>query len=401
MIAAGRTSKILSRFPAFMLAPSPDKALASIAAALGADVDEGERLATGIQRAHRIEVADEARDVLALGALLTLHPADFFILSGLYAGGVFASYDDYVNALRDGVRRAVAVLMDGCGTISALLEGTAILLDAARTGELEHLDDFVHRVAVHHHAGDGSIYLVENPLSEHDGGDVARRCREYLRVTRGGFFAGPVTIQVTGVGDRTVRPMVINLTTHEGVGFNGVVPDGSVLVFTTEGTALLDGADVSAQAFHFTGALFDYGGDGLIVVAPGVTQLPLGDSDWRFSVKEGAFDAADFDGCVFALPADTTGQAPSGRLKLSWQENEPFAATVLIPAELQTLQPLVDGDLPSLVRAGLERFRTAGVRLDVRYFDAEWVLDHSVLEDLNAPHGLGVDFDATIPGDSP
>jgi hypothetical protein len=69
---------------------------------------------------------------------------------------------------------------------------------------------------------------------------------------------------------------------------------------------------------------------------------------------------------------------------------------VLIPAELETLQPLIDGDLPSLVRAGLERFRTAGIRLDVRYFDAGWVLDHSVLEDLDSPHGLGVDFDATI-----
>jgi hypothetical protein len=394
-VIAGRTSKILSRFPAFMLAPSEGKALAAVAGALGSDLDEGERLATGIQRAHRIEVADEARDVLALGALLTLHPADFFILSALHAGG---AYDEYVNALRDGVRRAVAVLMDGCGTIWALLEGTAILLDAQRTGEIEHLDDFVHRVAVHHHAGDGAIYLVENPLTEHDGGDVARRCREYLRVTRGGFFDGPVTVQVTGVGNRTVQPMVINLTTHEGVGYTGNVPDGSVLVFTTEGTVLLDGADVTAQAYHFHGALFDCGGDGFVVFEPGVMQLPLGDSDWRFSVREGAFDACAFDGCVFALPADTSGEAPSGRLKLAWEENEPFAATVLIPSELQ---PLVDGDLPSLVRAGLERFRTAGVRLDVRSFDEAWVLDHSVLADLDAPHGLGVDFDATIPGDSP
>src|SRR4051812_29133381 len=138
-----------------MLAPSEGKALASVATALGTDMDEGERLATGIQRAHRIEVADEARDVLGLGALLTLHPADFFILTTLYTGGLFGSYQEYVDALRDGVQRAVAVLMDGCGTIWALLEGTAILLDAQRNGEVEHLDDFVHRLPVRHHAGEG------------------------------------------------------------------------------------------------------------------------------------------------------------------------------------------------------------------------------------------------------
>ncbi len=404
MIAAGRTSKILSRFPAFMLAPSPDKALASIATALGTDMDEGERLATNIQRAHRLEVADEARDVLALGALLTLHPADFFILSALYTGGAVATYDDYVDALRSGVQRAVAILMDGCGTIRALLEGSAILLDATDNGEIEHLDDFVHRLPVRHHAGEGPIYLVENPLLDKDGGDVLRRCREFLRVTRGGFFDGTVTVQVTGVGNRTVHPRVINATGHEGVGFNGVVPDGSVLVFTTEGTVLLDGVDVTAQAYHFHNALFDYSdfGEDFDVFEPPVTMhLALGDSDWRFSVEEGHFDVGTFDGCVFAMPADTSGQDPSGKLKLSWEENEPFAATVLIPAELETLQPLLDGDLPSLVRAGLERFRTAGIRLDVRYFDQGWILDHSVLEDLDSPHGLGVDFDTTIPEETP
>jgi hypothetical protein len=376
-VAAGRTSKILGRFPAFMLAPSPEKALASVAAALGADLDEAERLGTNIQRAHRLQVAGEARDVLALAALVALHPADFFLLPALHP-----AYDDYVEALRRNVARSVAILMDGCGTIRALLEGTAVLLDQPG-GEIEHLDGFVHRL--------GSIYLVENPLTDHDSGDHPRVHHEFLRVTRGGFFDGPVTIQVTGVGDRTVHPMVINATTREGVVFNGVVPAGSRLVFTIEGPVLLDGVDVTAQAQYFHGALHDYGGDAFVVFEPpGVAQLPLGDSDWRFSVKEGAFDACEFGQCVFA---DAEAGGPSARLQLAWEENEPFAATVLIPASLQTVP--VDGDLPSLVRAGLERFRTAGVRVDVRYFDATWVLDHSVLTDLS--HGPGADFDATIP----
>jgi hypothetical protein len=123
-------------------------------------------------------------------------------------------------------------------------------------------------------------------------------------------------------------------------------------------------------------------------------------------VEEGAFDASAFDEAVWALPTDPTGLAalpPSGRVQLAWRENEPFAASVLIPAELKSLEDghLVDGDLPTLVRAGLERFRTAGVRLDVQYFDRDWILGSSVLKDLDAPRGLGVDFDATVPSPTP
>ena len=400
VIAAGRTSKILSRFPAFMLAPSPDKALAAVAVRSGTDMDEAERLGTNIQRAHRLEVADEARDVLGLGALLTLHPADFFILSALYTGGVVGTYDAYVNALRSGVQRAVAILMDGCGTIRALLEGTAILLDADETGEIEHLDDFVHRVAVHHHAGDGPIYLVENPLIEHDSGDVARRCREFFRVTRGGFFDGTVTIQVTGVGNRTVHPRVIDATGHEGVGFDGVVPDGSVLVFTTEGTVLLDGADVSAQAYHFHNALFDYSdlGEDVRGLRAGRDRAPRA-RRLRLALlgRGGRVRRRDLRRlCVChirrheRLAALRQGQAVlGGERAVRRHRADPRRAADAAAADRR--RP------PSLVRAGLERFRTAGVRLDVRYFDEGWVLDHSVLEDLDSPHGLGVDFDATIP----
>ena len=46
----------------------------------------------------------------------------------------------------------------------------------------------------------------------------------------------------------------------------------------------------------------------------------------------------------------------------------------------------------SLIDAVLE-----GSGRDVRYFDEEWILGRSVLEGLDAPHGPGVDFDATIP----
>lgn len=420
---AGRAGKILGRFPTFMLAPSPDKALATIAEALGKDLDESERLATRIQRAHRLPVADEAADVLGLAALLTLRPADVFIVSALHAHGLFG-YDAYVEALRGAVRRMVAVLTDGCGTLWALLEGTAILLHAERSGAIEHVDahlpqgGFVHRLAVRHHVIEdgepatraGSIYLVENPIVERATDDLERRQRETFRVRRGGFFPGPVAIQVTGTGDRTVLPTVIDRARHEGVGYDGVLADGQKLVFTAEGTVLLDGVDVSGQAYAFRGALADDSPlDGeppedvtIVAGPPRPLELPLGDTDWRFSVHEGHFDASSFERAVYRLPADPAALAAlpaSGRVQLSWEENEPFAATILIPAALKSLEEagLVDTDLPTLVRAGLERFRSAGVRLDVTYFDEDWILGKSVLESVDAPAGPGVDFDATIP----
>jgi hypothetical protein len=468
----GRPSKILSRFPTFMLAPRPDKVIADIAGALGRDLDEAERIMTRIQRAHRIQVADEAVDVLRLAALLDLQAADFFILGRLHTSGFFAdqvteaaggqpladqdreqqAFDLFVAELKDSVTRTIRVLFEGCGTLWALLEGTAILLDADRLNDqgqvdpgariIEHLDaglphgGFVHRIGVRHHVVDndqpdeldGSIFLVENPIIDRSTDDADRRQRERFPVKRIGFFDDPVSAQVTGVAARTVRPMVINLATHEGVGFDGALADGQKLVFTMDGTVLLDGLDVTAQAFFFRGALVDgspLDGTAPLDVAvvsepahamdrnfprPAVTPLAtlpvpmlmLGESMWRFSVEDGAFDASAFDLAVYELPADPGQLAalpPSGKVQLSWKENEPFAASVLIPAELKSLEDsgLVDGGLPTLVRAGLERFRTAGVRVDVQYFDKDWILGKSVLKDLEAPPGDGVDFNATIP----
>src|SRR5438128_9911971 len=141
---AGRSSAILSRFPAFQRAPTPGKVLASIAADLGRDLDESERQMMGIQRSHRLGVAEEEPDVVALAALCDLQRADFFLLERLAARGYFAgqvpppapgappltdkareqgAYDLFLGRLKSSVRRTVAVLLEGCGTLWALLEG--------------------------------------------------------------------------------------------------------------------------------------------------------------------------------------------------------------------------------------------------------------------------------------
>jgi hypothetical protein len=277
---------------------------------------------------------------------------------------------------------------------------------------------------------------VENPVVDRANDDTERRQREWFDVRRGGFFHGPLTVQVTGVTDRAVLPMIINETTYEGVGIRGVVHDGQKLVFGIDGRMYLDGAEVTDRCYYFHGALFQDAGrpDGAGSTfanggPPGDTRrkhrfshvhpagaldrnyprpvleplstlpvplLRLGDSQWRFSVQEGAFDASGFGEAVFALPDDTMGEPPSGKVQLLWREHRPFAVTVLIPADLRSLETaLLDGqDLRRLVQEGLEKFRAAGIRLDVDYFDEKWVVGKSVIRSMDAKAGEGVDFEA-------
>ncbi len=479
----GRSAKILGRFPSFMRMDHPGKNLAEAARSLGEDLDESERLLLGVQSAHRLTAAEEERDVLRLASLLGLEPADFAILRKLYDKGIYDpgpgdlsleesrdfQYSDYLAELKDWIQRIARILLDGCGTVAALLEGAAILVDADPDGgpdggapvpakatgvvALEHPDaglpfgGFIHRMAVKYRMKvdgawtlqSGFIYLVENPILEKTTGDVDRIEDEWFKVKRGGFYHGQVTIQVTGTGDRTVRPMVINESLRMGVGYRDALADGQVLVFARDGKVYLNGVDATDKAYVFSGGMLDTpdtkfspaDGDpdpdpGAVTVQPvgamdrnfprpivtptatlPVTKMHLGESQFRFSVEEGAFDASEFGQCVFSFPIPLDSKMipidpppfpdPSGKVNLTWNEHDPFSVLVLLPTELKSLETdLLDGqDLRKLVRAGLERFRSAGVKLVVDYFEDKWILGTGVLEDAADPSGTGVDFDPT------
>lgn len=482
---SGRGRQILSRFAAFMRAERRGKALGAVAHALGRDLDEADRLLARIRDAHALAAAGEERDLLRLAAALGLQRADFLVLGKLHAQGFFgggdaadadahdraaAAYGRYITDLRQAIARCSRILMRGTATIPALLEGAMVLINgdprdprstpaAPRDAEADprypdqlivHPDrglpqgGFIHGLPVSYgvfdrvdgaparRLRDGFVYLVENPVSDHQSDDAPRRGRDRLRVVRGGFFHGPVAARFTGSGDRCVRPRLTHLGTHRGFGFRGNVADGSELVFSSDGRAYLDGTEVTERCHVFKGGLFGSGRfddataahayavsvpahalernrplPALEPAAPLPTlRLLLGASDWQFDVEEGAYDASGFDDCVFALPADDTRRAalpPAAKLQLLWREHEPFTARVLLPAALQSLEPdLLEGaNLRTLVRAGLERFRAAGIRLEVDWFDDTWVLDESVLRDQAAQAGLGVSFDSTIPAAEP
>ncbi len=459
-VISGRAVKMLSRFPAFMRVERSGKVVSEIVSSLGKEADETERLLTGILRSRRIAVANEERDVLQLAALLGLEPADFLILRKFYDNQFFhlrveesllpqerekQIYDKYLVELKKSISRTIKIIMEGCGTLWALLEGSSILIGADTLadghGRMEHPDadmprgGFIHRIRIKYNTVDktgerlepvskeGFIYLVENPLTEKSSGDKERVQRDVFRISRRGFFEVSAMVQVTGVAERTVFPMIINKTCKHGVGYRGVLKDGEKLLFSKDGKAYLDGVDVTGRCYYFDSGLFDEAardsagpGDMFCLAHPPGTldrnyprplvtpldrlsmpTVPLGDSDWRFSVQEGNFDASGFDEAVFTLPDNPV--APSGRVQIKWEENEPFAVTVLLPADLKSVEEniLDEGDnLRSLVRAGLEKFRPAGVRLNVEYFDENWFLDNSLLRIADAREGDGVFFNGTI-----
>ena len=278
---------------------------------------------------------------------------------------------------------------------------------------------FIHRLPITYNvpqndqvvSRQGFIYMIENPLTDKSTNDVERRQREEFRITRKGFFSQLVSVQITGIGGRTVLPRVVNETTHEGVGFRKAIKDGQKLVFSLNGKVSLDGADVTASSYYFRGALADFSkADSQAamnlspvstparvldrnyprpVITPAaalpVMTLPQGDSDWRFSVAEADFNASGFDESVFAAPPPSIFRslvrAPSAKVELLWKEEKPFSVLILIPAELKPLEAKewLGTDLRKLVRAGLERFRTAGMEVQVDYFDAKWLAGKNIV----------------------
>lgn len=452
----GRNTTLLSHFPAFMRTGNSGKVMGDISNVLGAELDDAERRMANILRSHRLLQAQHEIDLFRLAALLGLETADFALLRKFYLSEVFGgrdkdSYKIYIDLLRTLIQRTVKVFTDGCGTIWSLLEGTSILLgaetmlDTAGNPVLEHPDvgilvdgvdrgGFIHRLAINYKTIESDslvdkqdyLYLVENPLFEKQSEEKERRQRERFRITKAGFFDTTPAVKIMGVNKRTVYPQIINVTTQQGIGFLGTVMQGQTLLFTQEGKAYLDGLNVTDRCYYFEGALFDEMSpaaaeinDRFVMVEPegalqrkfprptlvplselSMPELPLGDSDWRFSVREGVFDGDAFNHCVFALPKNKLqlqSVPASGKTQILWQEHEPYALTILIPDDLQALDDfLEDVDLTSWIHAGLERFRSAGIRINIDYYSDEWILDHSVLRDTSILTGSGIFFDGTV-----
>lgn len=278
------------------------------------------------------------------------------------------------------------------------------------------------------------IGMEENPVRRELTPDTPRTHAELFRAYRRGFGRSLLQVRITGAGNRSVGPMLVNRDEGIGIGFAGVVPDGTSLVFDEDGRVTLEGSEVTASAFAWKGACFaandddpvaprDFTFDGpgvdparramFAVATPfdaldGAFTFPhagdpipmpgigIGTTRFAFFVQEAHFAAMDatvvsnvpvplsprphagiLDASVFAPPRDDE-QSPSAGVSLSWLEHEAYALRILLPRRFaQFDSPPPERSLAELVGHALERHRPAGVNVCVEYVDDRWILGAS------------------------
>ena len=294
------------------------------------------------------------------------------------------------------------------------------------------------------------LALEENPFRTADVEPSPKRHAQRFRVLRGGLEDVDVSVRVVGLGNRTIRPMVVALDAGRGLVFEGDVPDGVELVFAATGKVTLGTGDVTGSAWAFAGGLFAddtarlpgtdfvFGGEPapnpptgrtatFAITTPvadafdstsslphgaagvGALPLPVGESRWAAFVRlahaggAGAtpaiprIDAGRFDGSVFADSTTTRSLSiadPSLAVGFAWDEREPFAVRILVPQRFSTLDSDDGRQLREPLRLLLDRHRAAGISLRVEYADPRWTLGTGVLR-TTEDDPLGVVFAGT------
>jgi hypothetical protein len=289
---------------------------------------------------------------------------------------------------------------------------------------------------------DEEILIEENPLERVETGAEPHKHADLFPVIRRGFERTLLRVIVTGTGGRTIGPMLVNRDEGKGVAFAGTVPEGATLVINEEGRALLDNVDVTARAYSWKGASFAEGSQphrrDFVFAGPGAAAgheakfaeatpegalgamfafphagesivplgIDVGESRFAFFVQEGFFSSqrpdltidrveprpavAFVDGSAFAPGAGEERQT-AALLSLSWLERCAFRARVWIPRRFLLFTPEDQEGRATRkqVLDALERFRPAGVRLDVEFIDNRWVLGRGVIFGEQAPPEQG------------
>lgn len=490
---SNRATAVLQRFPRHLGLTDPGKRAGAVATAVADPLDELGRLAGDVRRAHRPQTAPTLLDLARVGSLHDIGARSFAPLrtrvahlrstiadlgdplaapvdadaaaavagaSGTHVHELVAadpvalvdglararSFDHELDALRALLLGIVVAHRVGNATARSLLLATGAYL-GLRLGDVAHSEDrWWHTTtatdllgaALPAGADDDWVALEENPFVPGGTAPVERAHGDRFRVLRGGLESVDVTVEVTGVGQRTVSPMVVDLDEGRGVVFEGVVPDGSTLAFTAGGPVELDGVTVTGSAYAFEGAVFAAGPPGdshhpmdflfttadddgdrvarFAVTEPlpdafagaglphGAARVPVlrmavGESRWALFVRVGhhggvgplvpSFAAGRHDGSVFADASGGAGSDPSALVAFSWEEREPFAVRVLLPQRLAAADDDDGTALRQPLRALLERHVAAGIHVYVDYADDRWIVGSGVLRDPETTEPIG------------
>jgi hypothetical protein len=443
-----RAERVLDVLPACYRASEPGKLLGAVVSALAGPMEEADTHLFRIQRAHRLLVAEQAEDVVRLAAALNLDAFHFEDLLG------DRDLDEQARlaALRERVQRIARLHLNGLGTPWAVLEAAAIFLNARIVADhhgdplVKHVDPegFVHRVTVElerrPQAPRAQVHLYESPLRRRKVDPAARWPLDTWAVDNQNVEPARMTFLVRGVDNRTVRPGLFSPDLAAGILFNGIVPNGAILLLDESGEARLDGHAVDDWIVHFRGGIAEFstldasayavdeGGDARAPFFDGdpaalpeppfrrrrpVPVAPVGRSTWTFTVAEAVFDGSGFDQAVYAtehLPggvfdgdvgfdAGVYDLPPSGIAGVAWEERIPCAfKLVLPPAESLRAGGGAGPAANPLDRVAgvLPRFKPAGVRAYVDTGRDAWVLGRSVVRGPDATEGEGIDHNATV-----
>jgi hypothetical protein len=436
---------VLSRFPRHLDADAPGKVIGSVVGTLAATV-ESQFLQVGeVRRSHRLGELDQLSD---LARLIALHGMGLAILDGLSrrvrAGNPAIAHDTWLEVARRMVVDLIVLQREESGTITGVLGAAATYL-GLQVDEIDHdPDGYWHlaRCSDRLEPGDPDapaewlLALEENPPRLADLGPSLFAHGSRFAVMRQGFENVPTTVVVKGVGDRSMRPMVVNI--DDGIGFVATfpVPDGAVLRFERDGRVVLNGVSVARSCFTFAGAVFAdaasdhpksfvFGDDSAVFavthpVSDGFDPrpgLPHGDGllsplrldrrETRFAVFVGAgtfgsvavggtiLEAAPstaagrFDDSVF-LPDPPPAGSASFQIGFEWDEREAYAVKVWIPREFQEHDKPSEAPIREVVRGLLDRHRAAGVHVYTEHADPRWTLGTGVIRDLDTDDALGV-----------
>lgn len=290
------------------------------------------------------------------------------------------------------------------------------------------------------------LLIEENPLTAASGGKSPRKHGELFSILRRGFERAVLRVQVEGIQNRTFGPMLVNRDEGHGVGYAGSVPAGETLEFLEEGRAVLGSQDVTANAFAWQGACYAAGTEAhlkdFVFAGPGLTSdraasfarstplnalqsnfvfphagdglpmpgLDVGETRFAFFAQEAHFSqdgnpvlrvpprpAVGFaDQSVFA-PGPAEERQPAAQVTLEWQERKAFWVNVWIPKRFRKWK-LDDEEgraTRDSVELALNRFRPAGVRVNVEFQDDRWTLGRGILPEADkisifvAPPGSG------------
>jgi hypothetical protein len=441
-------NRILSLFPSVYDARDLSKLLRYVVQALAAPLEEADNLLFRIQRAHRLNVAEEAIDIIRLAGALNLTPLHFedLVQDSTLTGS------QRLDAMRARVKRIATLHLDGLGTPWAIFEAAAIFLNATIVPEspgaplIQHEDAeaYSHRAVFQFDLVPNQprepVYLHEGLMRRHKVDSAPLYPLNSWTVANDGIEDAPVRIVIQGIGERTVLPSVFCPDTQQGLVFNGVVPDSKTLVIDSSEGATLDGNPVDELVTSYQGGITDFGSYGGSNYSTGqesgmppfggdlknletppyqarrpVPPARVGSSNWCFTVARGVYDGSSWDFAVCDVPQLPIGNCdgdfqydhcvyqfdPSGAVGMAWDERVTCAFKLLLPQRIPTAQaqPSNQAQPPNYVgRIGtiLPRFKAGGIKAYVDQAPDSWILGQSVLRDAGASGGEGSEFHSTI-----